>query len=113
MSSEVYLTTHFAVNFVNTLDPNNPPNDISLLTQSGITWPQYNSSPDRPLLAFVDPQPSVTIEPDTYRAEAIDVCNDILEAVVNRDEANHSVRTLRTSTPNEQLIRPYVVMSFK
>lgn len=63
---------YFAVNFVTKLDPNADPTlpaNISYL--SGFEWPQWNSSPSRPILTFWDPVPSINITSDTYRSDEV------------------------------------------
>ena len=55
-----------------------PPNPISLLTSSGITWEKWNSSiSSPPLLTFADPAPEASIIADTYRKDAMDLLNKI------------------------------------
>ncbi|KAF8649005.1 hypothetical protein AX16_006119 [Volvariella volvacea WC 439] len=81
--AEFYATGNspdFIVNFVNTLDPNTPPStpqppapDSPPSLLSNITWPRWdnssNSSVAPPILAFLDPAPSVEVWSDTFRQE--------------------------------------------
>ncbi|TDL14970.1 sterol esterase [Rickenella mellea] len=75
-SNTGFLGTDALVNFVNHLNPNAPKqrstNTTSLL--SGINWLQWGSSAGAPpLLTFLDPAPTVTITPDTYRVDAMNL----------------------------------------
>ena len=70
------LNTHvYSVNFANTGNPTIPYNSNSLL--SSVDWKPWNSSPDHPLLTFLDPAPDVAIAYDTYRADAMKLLNNI------------------------------------
>ncbi|TDL14977.1 carotenoid ester lipase precursor [Rickenella mellea] len=76
-----FIGTDALVNFVNTLNPNGPKNSISLL--SALDWPQWASnSTAPPLLTFLDPAPSISITPDTYRLEAMNVLIQISRAII-------------------------------
>ncbi|KAF9001315.1 Alpha/Beta hydrolase protein [Cyathus striatus] len=67
-----YIGTDALVNFINTLNPINPPHPNSLITIGNLTWPQWGSSASAPPLStFVDSIPSVILTDDTYRADAI------------------------------------------
>ncbi|KAF9816518.1 hypothetical protein IEO21_04046 [Rhodonia placenta] len=67
-----YIGMDALINFVTKLDPNADPTlpaNISYL--SGFEWPQWNSSPSRPILTFWDPVPSINITSDTYRSDEV------------------------------------------
>ena len=64
-----------AVNFANTGNPTLPRNPMSLL--SNVDWKPWDSSAQHPLLTFLDPAPNVSITSDTYRADAMNVLNNI------------------------------------
>ncbi|KAF8993620.1 Alpha/Beta hydrolase protein [Cyathus striatus] len=64
------------INFVNTMDPNSPKRNNSLL--SSTPWPLYNSSSKAPpMFTFFDPSPSVNITTDDFRASEIQLLNNI------------------------------------
>ena len=65
-----------SVNFVNTGNPTIPFNSKSLL--SSVDWRPWNSSsPDHPLLTFLDSTPNISITYDTYRVDAMNLLNNI------------------------------------
>ena len=65
---------NIAVNFVNSLDPNVPSRVNTLIPE----WPQYGSNLSAPpLLTFVDSQPAALITTDTYRAQPIQLLNEL------------------------------------
>lgn len=53
---------------MNTLNPNMPLNNISLL--SNTSWPEWGSNESEPpIFTFVDDAPGITLNSDTYRQE--------------------------------------------
>ena len=69
------LLLFIAVNFANTGNPTIPHNSKSLL--SNVDWKPWGSSAQHPLLTFLDPAPNVSITFDTYRADAMNLLNNI------------------------------------
>lgn len=65
----------YLVNFANTGNPTIPHHPKSLL--SAVDWQPWNSSPDHPLLTFLDPAPNVSITFDNYRVDAMKLLNNI------------------------------------
>jgi len=74
-ASPDFIGTDALVNFANTGNPSNPHNSMSLL--SNVDWKPWDSSAQHPLLTFLDPSPNVSITFDTYRADAMNLLNNI------------------------------------
>ncbi|KZT67296.1 sterol esterase [Daedalea quercina L-15889] len=79
-SSIDYVAPDALIFFTVNLNPNAPadlPSGLSRL--SDITWDQWGSdSSEPPLLTFVDPAPSLEITADTFRADALDLLNELM-----------------------------------
>ena len=65
------------VNFINHQNPNHPSGSIATSPLSNISWPKYTLDSKKIFLFSDDASEEYATIPDIYRADAIDVINEI------------------------------------